>query len=71
MTWKFARKAIIAAATLTSLVFTPLAFASGKTGKAIIAHTVVGQGPEKVIALHNFWADHREYLLCFRTWTRN
>jgi pimeloyl-ACP methyl ester carboxylesterase len=29
--------------------------------RPILGHTVIGQGPEKVIALHNFWEDQREY----------
>jgi pimeloyl-ACP methyl ester carboxylesterase len=32
-----------------------------KPQRPILGHTVIGQGPEKVIALHNFWEDQREY----------
>ena len=45
-------------------LFTSMAGAGkvcAQSQKPILGHTVIGQGPEKVIALHNFWEDQREF----------
>lgn len=55
---------------MVTLIFTVASFtAMAVAGKVlaqsqnpILGHTVIGQGPEKVIALHNFWEDQREFL---------
>ena len=39
--------------------------AADKAENPILGHTIIGSGPEKVIALHNFWSDQTEYMPMF------